>query len=55
MKINSDTLNSINEKPEIFSVLMEDWDQDKKDYLSALDELFTDHIIEKERALNSFS
>ena len=55
VKINSDTLNSINEKPDIFSVLMEDWDQDKKDYLSALDELFTDHIIEKERALNSFS
>lgn len=55
VKINSDTLNSINEKPEIFSVLMEDWDQDKKDYLSALDELFADHIVEKERALNSFS
>ena len=53
VKINSDTLNSINEKPEIFSVLMEDWDQDKKDYLSALDELFADHIVEKERALNS--
>lgn len=55
VKINSDTLNSINEKPNIFSVLMEDWDQDKKDFLSALDELFTDHIIEKERSLNSFS
>lgn len=55
VKINSDTLNSINEKPEIFSVLMEDWDQDKKDYLSALDELFAEYIVEKERALNSFS
>lgn len=55
VKINSDTLNSMNEKPEIYSVLMEDWDQDKKDYLLALDELFSEYIVEKERALNSFS
>lgn len=55
VKINSDTLNSINEKPEVYSVQMEDWDTDKTDYLSALEALFSEYIIDKERAQNSFA
>ncbi len=55
VKINSDALNSINEKPELYSVLMEDWDTDKREYLSALEKLYSDFIIDKERALNSFA
>lgn len=55
VKINSDALNSINEKPEFYSVLMENWDADKREYLSTLEKLFSEYIIDKERALNSFA
>lgn len=55
VKINADTLNSINERPEVYSVLMENWDQDKMDYLSALEEMFDEYIIDKERTMNSFT
>lgn len=55
IKINSDALNSINEKPENYSVLMENWNKGKSNYLNALAELFSDHIIEKEKSYNSFT
>lgn len=55
VKINADTLNSVNERPEVYSVLMENWDQDKMDYLSTLEEMFAEFIIDKERTMNSFA
>lgn len=55
VKINADTLNSINERPEAYSVLMENWNQDKMDYLSVLEEIFAEYIVDKERTLNSFA
>lgn len=55
IKINSDALNSINEKPYRYSVLMENWNEGKSEYLSALATLFSDHIVEKEKSFNSFT
>lgn len=55
IKINSDTLNSINEKPENYSVIMENWNEGKAQYLNAIAEIFADHIVEKERSFNSFT
>lgn len=55
IKINSDALNSINEKPESYSVLMENWDKGKSKYLDALAKLFSDNIVEKEKSYNSFT
>lgn len=55
VKITSDLLNSINESPEDYSVVMEDWDEDKASYLRRLDEVFSDFVIEKEKSFNSFA
>lgn len=55
IKINSDTLNAINEKPQIYSVLMENWDNNKSEYLKNLTIIFRDYIIESEKRFNSFS
>lgn len=55
IKINSDALNSINEKPESYSVLMENWSKGKSKYLNSLAILFSDHIVEKEKSYNSFT
>lgn len=54
-KINADTLNSINENPAAYYVLMENWDRDKMDYLASLEKTFAEYIIDKERTLNSFA
>lgn len=55
VRINADALNSINEKPENYSVVMEDWNNDKSVYLSELSDLFSEYIIEKEKTFNSFN
>ena len=55
IKLTADLINSINEKPEIYSVLMEDWNEEKAEYLQALQNIFKDYIIEKEKSFNSFS
>ena len=55
IKINSDALNSINEKPDNYSVVMENWDEGKSDYLNSLAEIFADHVSEKDKSFNSFT
>ena len=54
-KINAATLNSINETPELYSVIMENWDNDKTDYLKKLEEVFAEFIVEKEKSYNGFT
>ena len=53
IRLTADLLNSINEKPELYSVLMEDWNEDKSEYLKYLSEIFSDFIYERERGFNS--
>lgn len=55
VKITSDLLNSINESPKDYSVVMENWDEDKTRYLKRLEEVFNNFIIEKEKSFNSFA
>ncbi len=55
VKINSDLLNGINEKPEDYSVVMEDWDEDKSIYLQSLETTFSEFIVEREKSYNSFT
>lgn len=55
VKITSDLLNGINESPENYSVVMEDWDEDKANYLRRLEEVFSDFVVEKEKSFNSFA
>lgn len=55
VKLTADLLNAINEKPSLYSVQMEDWNEDKTDYLVALQQAFGDYILEKEKTYNNFS
>lgn len=54
-RITSDLLNSINEHPKDYSVIMENWSKDKGDYLKKLETTFNNYIVEKERSYNSFA
>ena len=55
VKLTADLLNAINEKPALYSVQMEDWNEDKTDYLVTLQQAFEDYILEKEKSYNNFS
>lgn len=55
VKITVDLLNSINENPENYTVFLEDWNEEKTEYINRLEELFADYVIEKEKDYNTFS
>lgn len=55
VKVTVDLLNSINENPDDYLVVIEDWNEEKSQYMAELETIFGDFIIEKEKAYNSFS
>jgi len=55
MKLSADLLNSINENPAGFSVIFVAWNDEKLQYMSELESIFADFVIEKEKSFNSFS
>lgn len=55
VKITAELLNSINENPDDYTVFVEDWNEEKTQYMMELENIFCDYIIEKEKAYNSFS
>lgn len=55
VKITAELLNSINENPDDYSVFLEDWNEDKAQYMFELESIFSEYIIEKEKAYSSFS
>jgi hypothetical protein len=54
-KITPDLLNDINENPGNYSVIVEDWNEEKAEYMAGLEKIFSRHIVEKEKAYNSFA
>jgi hypothetical protein len=55
VKITADLLNTINECPENFSVYLENWNEEKTQYMIELENIFKEYIVEKEKVYNSFS
>ena len=55
LEINADLLNSINENPTEYSICLEDWTEAKDDYVSAIEELFSDDINQIEKEYNTFA
>ncbi|GHU74353.1 hypothetical protein FACS1894188_02320 [Clostridia bacterium] len=54
-RITPDLLNGINETPDEYSVIVENWDEEKSAYLIALEEVFKKHTIEREKIYNGFA
>jgi hypothetical protein len=55
VRITADLLNSINENPDEYSVFLEDWNKEKTQYMMELENIFSEYVVEKEKAYNSFS
>jgi hypothetical protein len=54
VRITPDLLNDINESPSDYTVILENWNEDKAEYLAGLERIFSDHIVEREKAYNGF-
>ena len=55
VKITPELLNDINESPKEYSVILEDWNEEKAQYMARLDEHFDDFIADREKAYNRFT
>jgi len=54
-KLSPDLLNMINENPAEYSVVLENWNEDKANYMAQLETLFQKHVHEQEKVYNSFA
>lgn len=54
-KLSPDLLNMINEAPDEYSVVLENWNEDKSTYMTQLEHIFYKYIHEKEKVYNSFA
>jgi hypothetical protein len=54
VRITPALLNDINEAPQDYKVILEDWNEDKAAYLSGLEKIFSDYVSEREKAYNCF-
>jgi hypothetical protein len=55
VRITPDLLNEINESPKDYSVILDDWNEDKAAYISGLEQLFSEQASDREKAYNRFS
>lgn len=55
VKITPELLNNINENPSDYSVILEDWNEEKAKYMVQLEKLFAEFVTEREKSYNSFT
>ncbi len=53
--LSSGLLTAINEKPEDYVAFLENWDNQKEEYIESLERLFSDYIISEEKEANTFT
>lgn len=54
VEIKAETLENINKNPSAFSLILEDWNENKQEYINLLDEIFIKYIVPAEREYNTF-
>ena len=55
VKITPELLNDINENPSEYSVVLEEWNEEKAKYMVQLETLFSEFVTDREKAYNSFT
>ena len=55
IKITPELLNDINKSPQEYSVILENWNDEKAHYMARLEEVFSEFVTEREKAYNSFT
>ncbi len=54
-KLTHDLLNSINERPSEYTVVLENWSEEKTRYINELESIFLEHVVQKEKSFNNFA
>ena len=54
-RISADLLNSINDDPSRYSIVLENWSEEKSMYMGRLEQIFEQYVREPEKAYNSFA
>ena len=52
--LNVDTLIQIEAEPTMFQIQYLDWDPEKEEFINELEEIFSEYVIEAEKAVNSY-
>ncbi|MDR0747166.1 MAG: hypothetical protein LBE89_04655 [Helicobacteraceae bacterium] len=55
IRITPDLLNDINESPDDYSVILENWNEEKADYMAGLERIFGEYVTEREKSYNGFA
>lgn len=55
VRITPELLNDINESPDEYTVIIEDWNDDKSNYMAQLETIFAEFVTEREKSYNSFT
>ncbi len=55
LELGSTLLIAINEHPEDYTVFIENWDEEKEEYIVRLDNIFSEYIIDGEKEANNFA
>lgn len=53
--VNAQTLAEIAETPEVFTVRVQKWNDEKENYIHSLENIFSDFVIEEEKNANGYS
>lgn len=54
LPLNADTLEQINARPELFELHFLEWNEEKEQFITKMDKLFSDFIIDSEKQINSY-
>ena len=55
VRITPDLLNEINETPDDYSIILDDWSEEKAAYLNGLERIFAENISDREKSYNGFA
>jgi len=54
-KLTPDLLNKINDNPQNYSVIRDNWNEEKTEYVNGLEEIFREYVVTYEKSYNNFS
>ena len=55
VELTAELLSSLNENPGAYTIFVENWDEERKQYISALEALFSEFIVEREKQFNGYT
>lgn len=55
VELSAELLLSIDENPGAYTVMLENWDEERQAYIASLEEMFAQYVVEKEKQFNGFT